>query len=238
MRLERSYYLVNELCHLGERWADRFSIQRPLTKQYLEGRFSVVFELEASVDGPLEKYTLTFEKYDGGRVVANDHGRSVCSENIDALEHAGLHNGRDQLVFVGYVKVMDCAQQVVPTLVRLELSEEIDDIWSGPMYCSIDDGSLKVFRTRREGEMNTRYSAPVITHDIASEEIKCSTQIVNGVSDQKRPIFWRSVTTDHAQLNQSRLAMEVFDHSVRLFQPVGVRLPVEVRNVFLGPLDF
>jgi hypothetical protein len=142
---EHSYDFCNELNHLAQRWRNRLTFQRSLAEQYGEGHLSIAIEFAMEIGGE-SRYCL---------ICATDGEGAAGIDRVDggAVELANSHVGQrrkaadryQEPVLVCDVKVMEGAQKIVPSSVRFDLAEQVDDIWSGSMYCSTDQGALKSF---------------------------------------------------------------------------------------------
>lgn len=227
---------VNQLRHLEHRWNDRVRAEGPFVKPYLDGRLSVVLELEA--DGGAQEDSLIAIYNKLGPDLRGDELRPIGSEHLDARYPRHVNYGCDELVFVTDVQVVNGSKQLVPSSVRLKRVKQVDDLWSGPVYCSLSNFCLKVFWSFAEGEVNAGNAISVVAHDIASHDVEGRAQVVDCIANDEWPEVWQGVSLDYPQQLIARLGVTVNDHAIGFFPREDQNLPIQVSDVLIGPLNF
>lgn len=244
MTLKNANDLIHHLDHLVQRWDNRFQLTRSYGKQYFEGNASVVFELHIGCGGCLEQYSLVF-----GRAPVFIHHKldarhgfkswsPIRLEDIKVINARRLENWDKQLVFVADVQLMNPVQEFVPSVVRLQQSKLIEDIWSGPVYCSLLKNNLKVINIFGEGEMDTSNTTPMLPHDVACKDVQSGTEIVEDIAHQQSPVFGWLEAFDDPQQVVAGLEISIYDNAVRFSSFKRKNISIQVSDVLLGPLDF
>ena len=167
---EPVYDLAHELRHLGERWRDRFRMDRSFSEQYLKGKVTVIAVLKVFGRwGCVEVHAMIGRQFEGSD---GKHWRPIGDSSDEEVTHQrNVDQWDQQFVFVGNVEVVHGSQQFVPSFVRFQRAENIDDIWSGPVYCSLRNHSLKVFRAFGEREIDSADIAPMNRPGIPGDSI-------------------------------------------------------------------
>ena len=173
MALECGDELFHKLSHLSERWNNRFQVELPYIKQYIDGNLSIVFELEVIGDSALEQYSILMHHHKRCIGMALQENPAIRGNNAWMLNAGGSLNGDQELMLVTEVQCMDSVQNSVPSLIRLKPSKFVDDIWSGLVYFSIFDRVLKCVGAFSEREVNIPdIFPPKRAADITSENIQ------------------------------------------------------------------
>ena len=177
MRLERRNDSCNKIRELMKRWDNRLTFEGlSLSKQYLEGRLKFLANLDIFHGGNYahcyvhvqRSKEFKFDKWFMGKF---DRGTVL---NVDAME-----NRYQQLVFIHNVEVMNGTKRSVPSLVRLERANYLDDIWAGSVYVSLLNRSLKIIPFQTEREVNFIRALMSEPHQITSKNIQRSSKVTN-----------------------------------------------------------
>lgn len=234
--LEHCNDLARQLGHLKQRWDNRIVATGPFAKQYLEGCLAVILEFDAKLGSNDYPVFAVYKHLRAGG--EDDVGASVGVKQSNASDASQMNDRGKQLVFVSDVQVMDGIEKIVSSSVRLQRSKYFDDLWAGPVYCSTHNRCLKVFETWSEWKVNAGNTESVMPHHVARQDVKRGAQIVNGVSYQERPMLGLGESFLHAQELIAGIRLTINDHNIGVFPCIGQDLPVQIRDVLIGPLNF
>jgi hypothetical protein len=234
--LKLSNDFADVLRHVEKRWDNRVRAEGPFAKPYLDGRLSVILELESNWGSEQDRFFAVYHELSSLRGLKGL--TSIWPEDLDSRDSWHMDNGRDQFVFISNVEVVDGSEKLVPSLVRFERVKEIDDLWSGPVYCSLENFCLKVFWPFGEREMNAGNAAPMMAHDVARHDVESGPKVVDGIADDQRPIVRHFSAFDHAKQLVAGLRLSVNDHAVWFTPAVCEDGAIQVSDVLIGPVNF
>jgi hypothetical protein len=185
-------------------------------------------------------YAIVFFEVGEGYLLENEIGRSGrlnLLTDIQIVEGNQRPDCQNELVLVGDVELMKRVEHIVPARIRLERAEFLDSFFTGKMYLSMRERSLKCVRLSTEGELNVSGAGrPMRTDDIPCQMVEGRSKIVDSVSDDKREIFWDGLIYVNAQGAHAGATI-ILDKKFGLGFPIEILSPgYVISDVMLGPL--
>jgi hypothetical protein len=228
VRLKPLNNSVNKFGQLMQRYSDRFSFERSFAENYLDGHLKLLTDFDVTFAGDRgARYRCnTFPSYpDRTRADRDRSSRIKTNESLTSM-------------LVQNIKVMQASERIVPSIVRLERPKNSNDIWSGPVYVSVFDGTLKSGRIITEGEMNIFGTTAILPNKVASEMIKRGSEIMNSISNNPRPRIRNVLFWNYACENiLPGISETTSDKNVRVAFEKRSDCDVQIRDVAVGPIN-
>lgn len=177
MRLERLDDTINKVDKLMERWENRFASKSPasMAEGYLNGDYMALARLQL-IGIHCREYFVIFKALPANATQINPFvARRLYSKKMG--------NRQQIAMLVVNVEIVEGPQGVIPSAIWLEPANDLDDIWSGPVYVSFTDGTLKVGPAISKRETDTLCAAFIESNEVTSKEIEGCTEIVDHIPD-------------------------------------------------------
>ena len=225
----------HRLRHLSEQWADRLAFGKRLfiAKRYVEGRLNLLCELDVLCGEERHNFYIVFYRSEPTTVEGKQFG--TATGNRYGPQISPITDGNEKAVFVCDVQVVDGPEKIVPSLVRFETTNDIDDIGRGAVYVSPMNHLLKVIDGPREREGDVFDLGSIQLDEVAGEQIERRPEVMNGVSHNRGQILRRLLLDPDNQCRPLRITLE--DELVRVAakKPFGARLIL--RDMAVGPIN-
>lgn len=193
-RADFLYSILNGFEHQQE-CCDNVLTVKPLFRReaYVEGRLKVFLLLEgpdSSALSPVSANGLGNQRLasryakteNAGSLKASDSKESeIISDYL-----SDLSSSYNEMVLVAGVQGLDTVKVLVPTQIRLQRFDRVDDLFSGERCLSIADGTLKTLLAIGEGEENPLGIWGLVAHHAPSEDIECTLQVMDCITQNKR----------------------------------------------------
>jgi hypothetical protein len=236
VRLERLNDSSDKLRELMERWDNRLTFKGlSFIERYLKGslKFLAVFDILRG--GETHHYHAILYRAKSDTFHFDD---KLVSLRYGDIRHSNIiEYGNQHLVLVRNVEIMNGTKRFIPSFVRFEPANDIDDIWAGSIYISLFNHMIKVIPTSSEREINTVNIGTVEPNKVAGKKVKRSSKIMNGVSDKTGAITWSPFSDPDARNLFTTFRAIINDNNIRIsFQECG-DFRVQIRDVALGPFN-
>lgn len=147
-------------------------------------------------------------------------------------------NRRDDcLVLVCDVEVMESTKRVVPAGVWSQSPDHVNDIWRGPVYTSLFNSGLEVFKLVCEWKVNSLGIAAVQFHKPDRQEIQGGPKIVDCITDDRGQFTWRIFTDLEDKAEMGPVGIFFDGHHDGIPFPIGLHGLVELLDVCFRPLN-
>jgi hypothetical protein len=216
---------------LVKRWDDRLRAECPATVQrYLDGRSELVIDFDVSdrIVGDSHRLNIGIRRYGPPTVPFPAWMNKADSFN----------GGEKQFVLVDNVQVVQGTQRFVPSVVRLKPLDDVYDIWSGAVYVSLFDHSIKVCRPVTEWEFDPLRTLSLMEHQSNDEVIQGRSKVMNRIAGDCGDHQRAALNLPDPPSVLSAVVITIQDDSVRLSVKKGSEFVVKLRDVALGPLHF
>jgi len=229
--------LINKLCHLGQRWKNRFTPEQSFVKYYLEGRLKILADLEILNNGETHCYSAIFHRADPAIIKSGFY----CPVIINKRKVWDAHNGAgddDPLMFIHNIEIMNGIKQVIPSRVWFQRPDYIDDFVSGEVYLSVRDRVLKSIHPTTERELNLVRIVSMRTDDFKDHEVERRPKVMDNIADYAGPTTGDFFLDTHGQVISASISIFLDNQSVRITFDVPDNLVIKVTDVAVGPLNF
>jgi hypothetical protein len=233
--------------HCDERRDDRLAAQwLSISKQYLEGRLAVTFELIG-----VSRFAVCTRTALGisNDVKANVHSELCANPDWDVhsrkewgeVNSTHLSNGNhnnDKLMLIGYVQGVNGVQDAIPTRVRFQRLNCIDDLFAGDLHLSALKGGFKTLLPFGKGKLDRVGVARLVSDHPENREVESGTHVVNGVSNDERGRSWDGLILFDEVGLVAGLGLYGGHQADGLPVEIGFQYPVEIADVMFRPFDF
>ena len=227
---------INELGEVFQSFENRLSWKRRvLAKRYCEGSVKLLAEFDVFCGGHRNRCHAIFNRAEPQVI---EHCESAAGHSsFNSMYSGKVGSWNEGYVFIGNVEVVDGSQRMIPSFVRLQRADYLDDIFSGSIYVSTFDGTLKSVCRSREGEVNIFGVAPVQSHKVTGQKIEGGTEVMNGVSDNPCK-FLRHLLPDPESPDVIRGVRVLLDNDImRVTTGVGTDLAVQITDMAFCPTN-
>src|SRR5205814_7656069 len=132
---------------------------------------------------------------------------------------------------------VDRPVRFIPTFVRFQRFDYLNDIWAGAVYLSLLDSRIKVIPFGREGKMDAFDLTPVEPNKVACQQIQSRAEIVDRVTDDQRDLIRKFFGDSDDPTRLLGLSVVLKNDAIRISFEKCVNFSVEVRDVALGPFN-
>lgn len=231
---------TDEMREIAERWQNRLTVERhTIAENYADGRLSLICDLNILVPD-----TRIFGRCGVDDRPLNDcevFASAVFAVNSPNVRNVFLRNQEPMLVFnVECIKTPEGFS--TPSLVRLYgIHDEVEDGFGNPLpllFQSTIDGVYKFIPALADRETGVGVAGcSGLELNIAHNEIKRTSEIVDSVANSKQDFFGRGLI--HADLKNaiSSLRIVLDQDTVRASVGELSRLSVKIVDVLVGPFD-
>lgn len=222
----------DELSQLVQRWNAGFSLKRSLVEQYREHRLSVVQKFKC---GRRFQYAEFSSADDFEGAIIKGH---TASPSVDMSEGYNRHHWYQQQMFVSDVQIVQGAEGIIPSLVRLDLVEDCgDDILARNLYLSTIDGRFHFLSRLANGKLDVVGRATCTADDFAGHEIEGGSKVVQCIANDQGQAFGQ--WCDNAELQRVLTGSRIFldAESVKVSLNEGVQFGIQLVDVLIGPFD-
>jgi len=233
MRIERLEDTKNKLRQLMQRWDNRLLFKHlPFIKQYLDGRLSIVLNLECTL-APNERDPICRAGHGRKR-----HRLAAVVEHPDARRAQQGKDRDEKLVFVDVVEFVKGPEGVIPSLVWLYAIEDgISDVGGDALYLTLSNGICQVISGFVKREMDVGGISATSADQFGSHEVERSPQIVDRISNDERNLGRHRMLALIAEDMVANLTIEVRRDFVGVWARDGSQTSLQILDVALGPID-
>lgn len=227
---------INKLGQLMEDWKNRLKLEGlSLVKSYVEGRIELLADLEVIRGGDTHKYRAIFHRPE--RTIDHRKYRTVSLRHSQILDGGELGDRDKHLVLVQDVEVVDGAKVVIPSLVRFESADYIDDIWGGTVYMSLLNHTFKVLPSANtEREIDLLDTLPVEPDKITGQQVECAPEVVNCIPNDGGNLSGELLRDADSQRTPS-LTLTLYDNGIGIQCRELEDFPAKLRDVAFGPFN-
>jgi hypothetical protein len=238
---------IYKAAQLVQKWNNRLTVNNlRLAKRYLEGdlELHLVFRL-ADVPDPSEYCAIL--KYwaphagESGSDELHRRNYSLQSQVRVNLEHDFLLpkcGTEEHPVFVDIVKLVECPESIVTTLVRLESVYETYRARAHSLYLSRRLGFI-FGRTLADGKISfSSGCGPVGLDQLKRQIVKNASQVLDGFSSDQRNVGWYLRANIDLLDFVSHLRIILGPDSIRISFQEGMQPLFKIADVLFGPFDF
>lgn len=233
---------LQEVRALRQRWDDRLTLKGlSLCKRYQNFGLELLADLEIVTSG--QRYELCAVVKCAAPVMSSapvhEDVPFIALRLVDCVHQPGnitdIADWHQQAVLIQDVQVVDASQNLIPSTVRLERPDYVEDFGSGAVYMSLLDGRFKVFRRLAKREVNGIGLALIQNHEINGEMVKGGPEVMDGVTDNRGEPIGESF----AGVKHDGIAMRItlHDSHVRLAFNELLEDCVQVRDMAIGPFN-
>jgi hypothetical protein len=166
---------VNEFRELYKRWDNRLTLKNiDIAERYIKSGLQLLADLH--IRGRGDDIDLRAIVHRADETVSEGYCNPALKGSCHVWYTAEKYDGQNELVFVGYVEVMDRPERFIPSFVRFQRLDYSDDIWAGAVYLSLLDSRLKVIPFGREGKIDALDLPPVEPNKIACQQHRRSRE--------------------------------------------------------------
>jgi hypothetical protein len=226
----------DDLRHLMQRWDDRLTFQNlSFVEKYLEGRLSVVLDVE--ITGC--RYGFEYSALANNERHVDD-SVSLVVLSVYAIQLRDREKRYQQSMFIGNIELIEGAENIVPSRVRLyPIQNQIDDISASSLYASTINSTFKFLPCliERESRVFGRDS-PGPNDNLASHEVKGGSQVVDGVPNHQGNFLGNAF--GHFKLEDIVSFISIFldVKAVKVcLDKEGCKDRVKLLDVLIGPFD-
>jgi len=237
MILENIDNIRNDLGKLMQRFNDRLILEGlPIAKSYLEGRLEILADFDITCGGDTHKYLAVFNRADVQ--TSKSKQRTISVPHLKTLDPGIMHCRDKCFVFVGYVEVMNSPQKFIASVVRFQRADYLDDIFSGSVYVSIFNHTVKAIDIITKREIDILGVSAFQTNQFGSKKVKGRPQVMNGITDDCGKMA-RYFLPDSERPEMIRGVRVLLDNdSIRFRFNVVDDVVVKLTDVALGPINF
>jgi len=227
----------NDLSKLMQRFNDRLVLEGlPIAESYIEGRLEILTDFDISCGGETHNYLAVFNRAD-----MHIHHGEQGTKIVPHLEifDSSIMSRRDKcFMFIGYVEIVDCPQKFIPSVVRFQSADYLDDIFSGSVYVSIFNHTVKAIDIITKREIDILGISAFQADQFGSKKVKGCSQVMDGVTDDCGKMA-RYFMPDSERPELIRGVSVLLDNdSVRFRFNVVDDVIVKLTDVAFGPINF
>lgn len=237
MRVENVDNACRQLAEFMHRVENRLAMERlGFCERYLKGGLEILADFDIVCGGHTEQYHAVFNR--AAPEILNSNEWPVVRHNAQIFD-PDVMQGRNQcLVFVGNVQVMNGSEKVVPSLVRLQRSDYLDDIFSGSVYMSFSNHVLKAINIVPEGEIDLIGTFTSTPHQFGCQQVKGRSQIMDYITNDSSERL-RNLVPDAERPEVVRgVGFLLYDNAIRFRPYVVDDFVVKLNDVLFGPINF
>lgn len=228
---------INYLGKFMQRVEDRMAFERlPLSKRYLEGGVKILVDININRRGHIYQYQAILDRADINIIERNK--RAAVVRDLHVFNPCVVSCGNECFMFIGNVEVMDGSKHVIPSLVRLQRLNYLDDIFSGSAYVSFFDGSIKAIKTVCEREVNILGVSSVHFNKINSQKVEGGTEVMDNIPDDCGKIMRNLIPDLEHPLVMKGFGILLDNNSVRFRLDVIDDTIIELNDMAFGPINF
>lgn len=227
----------NDLGELMQRFNDRLILKGlPIAESYLEGRLEILADFDISCGGETHNYLAVFNR-SNMHVHHGEQGAKIVTHL--KVFNTSIMSCRDKcLVFVGYVEVVDSPQKFIPSVVRFQRADYLDDIFSGSVYVSIFNHTVKAIDIITKREIDVLGVSSIQSNQFRGEKVKGCSQIMDSISDDCGKMA-RDFMPNSERPELIRGVSVLLDNdSVGFRFNVIDNVVIKLTDVALGPINF
>jgi hypothetical protein len=232
---ERTDNSIHKLGELMKRWGNRLTLKGlSIAEKYIKGRIEIIADLDIFRRGKIENLHAIFS---ADSTILKRNQAFAIEEKFKIWNISDPEAGYDSFMLVNNVEVVNCPKRFIPTLVRFQRANYLNDLWSGAVYMSLFDHRIKIIPLVAEREIDIVSIPAIELNQFASEDIEGGSKIVNHIPDNKGEIV--GLFFLHAERKSVVAGLRVLldDKFVRITFPKTVDLEIKVRDVFFGPFN-
>jgi hypothetical protein len=226
---------INKFGELFKRYDNRLSLKGlSIPEKYIEGRSKIIADIEIFHRGNIKNLQAVFR---ANSTILKRNQACIIEGNVDVGNIGNFKAWDNSFMLIDNVQVVNCPKRAVPTLVRFQRANYLDDLWGGAVYVSLMDHSIKVIPIIAEGEINTIGATTVELNQLASEDIQSRSEVMNCIAgDEGKTIghFFSDLDREH-MIAGLRVLLD--DDSIRMAFPKFADFEVKVRDVLFGPFN-
>lgn len=227
---------INKICQLMERWDNRLTHEVSISKAYIENSLELVADFDIGYRGQRGNYRAIFSRADFD--ILECKSGNTSPHQFQMLDARDSRHGDQKLVFIKNVEIMNGPERFIPSFVRFQSPDYIDDIWAGSVYISLINHKLKVIPVRTKGEVDISYvRVPIETNEIAGKQIKRSPQIVDHIADDGGKVVGDFFPYFYGPHLLTRMRTVIDDDTVRFFFKESPEFVIKFRDVAFGPIN-
>jgi hypothetical protein len=175
---------LNEFRELYKRWDNRLTLENiDIAERYIKSGLQLLADLH--IRGRGDDIDLRAIVHRADETILEGYCNPALKGSCHVWYAAEKYDRQNQLVFVGYVEVMDGPERVIPSFVRFQTFDYLDDIWAGAVYLSLLNSLIKIVPFACEREINLLDVPPAEPNKIACQQIQGGSEVVNRVTDDQ-----------------------------------------------------
>ena len=235
VRLKRLHDSIHKLAQLMERWDNRLVFDKRLflSERYCEGHLELLTHLDILSSG--QSYNCHVVFYPADPIVSKRQQDAIAACHGEVRDASKVNDGDEKFVFVCDVELVDRPKRLVPSFVRFEGSDYIDNIWGRTVYVSLLDHCPKVTPRTGKGEIDAVEIPAIEPNEITGQEIKRRSEVMNDVSDDSWQIVRNVFLNSDDQFDA--LHMRLGHKFEGLFLLERGDYCLNLRDVAVGPLN-
>lgn len=187
------------------------------------------------VAGPVELRIILHPK--DKRLLDLDNSLKVLIDSLRGIAYTdgSVADDQEQFVLVDDIEVVDSSQRVIPSAIRFQRPNYIDDIRGGAMYMSVLNHAFKIIGCTTKGKLHA-VRIPVVEHDqVGGQVVQRCAKVMNGVSqDSGEPIRQPLFDAKHDAVI-SGIRFTLYDSAIGVAVKELRDYEIEVRDVAIGP---
>lgn len=233
-------YSADQLHKLGKRWNDRLSFERcSIAEEYRKGRLAITIDLNIP-SLHRRRYYIQFSAIRDAKGTSPETKPAISHNDVGGyvLQFENMEGRNQQNVLIRDIQIVKCAQERVASLVSANVvCQHGDDIRRTLQY-SLTQGRYEfifVVKHPKCSPFGGLASGGGDKLDIGN--IQRSSQIMDGVSEDKGDITWDIPDHLHLQEIVSGLSVFLYSNSAEITMNKVADHLCELRNVLIGPFD-
>ena len=228
--------IINDLGKIMQSFEDRLASKRlPLAERYLKRRLKILADFDVCCGGEAHKYQAIFYRADM-QVIDGDK-RAAGIKHLEILNSDVMSCRDESLMFVGNIEIVDSPKHFIPTLVRLQRPNYLNDIFSGAVYVPFFDATLKSVGTFTEGEIDICRITTIQLDKLRSQKIESGAQVVNGVTYDDSKIMRNLIPNPKGPEVIRGIRVLLDNNTVRFRFDVINDTVIKLNDVAFGPIN-
>lgn len=227
----------DDLGELMQRFNDRLVLKGLLVAEsYLEGRLEILADFDISCGGETHKYLAVFNRANM-HIHHGEQGAKIVS-HLEVVDSCIMGRRDKCFMFIGYVEIVDSPQKFIPSVIRFQRADYLDDIFSGSVYVSIFDHTVKAVDIITKRKIDVLGVSAFHAHQFRSEKVKSRSQVMNSVTDDcsKMARYFMPDSKCPELIRGVRVLLD--NDSVRFRFNVVDDVIIKLTDVSFGPLNF
>lgn len=227
----------NDLGELMQRFNDRLILKGlPIAESYLEGRLEILADFDITCGGDTHKYLAVFNR--ANMQTPNSKQWPSSISHLETFDPSIMRRRDKCFMFIGNVEIVNSPQKFIPSVVRFQRADYLDDIFSGSIYVSIFNHTVKALDIITKREIDVLGVSAFHADQFGSKEVECSSQVVDGITNDCRKMA-RHFMPDSKCPEMIRGVRVLLDnYSVGFQFDVVDDVVIKLTDVALGPINF